>query len=39
MKFLYLIARYPSLRKVAKRAVYGAIHSKKSAKTAQESVK
>ena len=29
MKFLYLIARYPSLRKVAKRAVYGAIHSKK----------
>lgn len=37
MKFLYLIARYPSLRKVAKRAVYGAIYSKK--KTAQESKK
>ena len=39
MKFLYLIARYPSLRKVAKHAVYGAIHSKKRAKTTQESVK
>ena len=39
MKFLYLIARYPSLRKVAKHAVYGAIHSKKHAKTAQESKK
>ena len=37
MKLLYLIARYPSLRKVAKRAVYSTIHSKK--KTAQESKK
>lgn len=39
MKFLYLITRYPSLRKVAKRAVYSAIHSKKRAKTTQESIK